>query len=322
MLGKLPQTAQRELFRPMLIDIINPDGTADVVAVYDYYPFGMQMSSRSFNSEDYRYGFGGHEKDDELKSNGNHISFGDYGYDPRLGRRWRPDPVDQVSISNYAAFANNPVMFIDPDGKIVMFTGDDQLLPSVTNQLRSTFAGELAITIKEGIINAYHIGMGPISPRAQTFLDAVRDQNVAVGVELTSLNYTPDGFWITGGAFLGSKVIDNTVVAVQYVNPSKAKKHDEFYETPIGTTILHEILEAYIGGVNSPGTTAPTFDTTTPEYDVFLNSHNQAMDIDPRYKTPNIVEQQDDENCPTGIYYIKDLPDGTSTELLINDLSK
>jgi IS5 family transposase len=25
MLGKLPQTAQRELFRPMLIDIINPN---------------------------------------------------------------------------------------------------------------------------------------------------------------------------------------------------------------------------------------------------------------------------------------------------------
>jgi RHS repeat-associated protein len=89
----------------------------DIVSASDFYPFGMQMSGRNYKSDVYRYGFGGHEKDDEVKGNGNHLSFGDFGYDPRLGRRWRPDPVDQISISNYAAFRNNSIFFIDPDGR-------------------------------------------------------------------------------------------------------------------------------------------------------------------------------------------------------------
>jgi hypothetical protein len=37
-----------------------------VVSVTDYYPFGLSMSGRSsFQSEDYRYGFNGKEKDSE-----------------------------------------------------------------------------------------------------------------------------------------------------------------------------------------------------------------------------------------------------------------
>ena len=65
----------------------------------------------------YRYGFNGHENDDEIKGTGNHLSFGDYGYDPRLGRRWNLDPVEQVGISPYATFNNNPIYFIDIDGQ-------------------------------------------------------------------------------------------------------------------------------------------------------------------------------------------------------------
>jgi hypothetical protein len=34
-------------------------------------------------------------------------------YDTRLGRRWNVDPVDQIYISNYATFKNNPILFED-----------------------------------------------------------------------------------------------------------------------------------------------------------------------------------------------------------------
>lgn len=37
-------------------------------------------------------------------------------YDPRLARRWNVDPVDQISISNYATFGNVPTKFTDPKG--------------------------------------------------------------------------------------------------------------------------------------------------------------------------------------------------------------
>jgi hypothetical protein len=64
----------------------------------------------------YRYGFNSHEQDNELKGRGNHLSFGDFGYDSRTGRRWNIDPIEQVGISSYAVFNNNPNFYTDPDG--------------------------------------------------------------------------------------------------------------------------------------------------------------------------------------------------------------
>ena len=41
-------------------------------------------------------------------------------YDARLGRRWNLDPKSQMSISDYATFANNPIYNIDPNGDEVV----------------------------------------------------------------------------------------------------------------------------------------------------------------------------------------------------------
>ncbi|WMJ74875.1 hypothetical protein RCC89_17155 [Cytophagaceae bacterium ABcell3] len=54
----------------------NNDGKADVYyarvqSLNDYYPFGMMMPGRNYSSQDYRYGFNGMEKDDEVKGSGN-----------------------------------------------------------------------------------------------------------------------------------------------------------------------------------------------------------------------------------------------------------
>ncbi len=90
-----------------------------VLAATDYYPFGMQMPDRTHMSPNYRYGFGGHEKDDEVAGSGNHLSFGDYGYDSRLGRRWNVDPQanQMADVSPYATYFNNPIFYVDPDGE-------------------------------------------------------------------------------------------------------------------------------------------------------------------------------------------------------------
>jgi RHS repeat-associated protein len=79
--------------------------------------FGSAINSRAFACGEYRFGMNGQEKDDEVKGDGNHLAFGDYGYDTRLGRRWNIDPVEQPDISGYAVFNNNPNFFTDPDGE-------------------------------------------------------------------------------------------------------------------------------------------------------------------------------------------------------------
>ena len=92
----------------------------DNIMQSNLHSFGMLMKERTFSSGDYRFGFNGFEKDDEIKGSGNHLSFGDYGYDPRIGRRWNVDPEISAmpSLSSYAVFKNNPIMFIDPSGRI------------------------------------------------------------------------------------------------------------------------------------------------------------------------------------------------------------
>jgi len=105
---------------------------ADVVSYSDYYPYGMQMPGRkqlrdldangnpvyvpANGSDGYRYGFGGQEKDNEIAGNGNSYTAEFWQYDPRLGRRWNIDPVVKEHESPYAAFGNNPIWFMDPNG--------------------------------------------------------------------------------------------------------------------------------------------------------------------------------------------------------------
>jgi RHS repeat-associated protein len=81
--------------------------------VNEYYPFGM-LTDRSVQAGQYRYGMNGQEKVDEISGNNYTAMF--WEYDPRLGRRWNQDPKPNPSISNYAAFANNPIWFTDKNG--------------------------------------------------------------------------------------------------------------------------------------------------------------------------------------------------------------
>jgi RHS repeat-associated protein len=52
----------------------------------DYSGFGVQLDGRTSESEGYRYGFNGMEKDDEIKGPGNSYDFGARMYDARVGR--------------------------------------------------------------------------------------------------------------------------------------------------------------------------------------------------------------------------------------------
>jgi len=103
---------------------------AELVSATHYYPGGMQ--ALSFNSGDYRYGFNGKEKDDEIKGEGNSYDFGARLLDPRIGRWLSLDPAarEYPSVSDYSYVANMPTIAIDPDGKRIFFVagaGNDQV---------------------------------------------------------------------------------------------------------------------------------------------------------------------------------------------------
>lgn len=88
-----------------------------MVTSNNYYPGGMLMPGFAINSRLYKYGHGGHEKDDEISGSGNWYSFGDYGYMPRIMRRPGLDPVNNPEQSAYVVYNNNPIYWLDQDGE-------------------------------------------------------------------------------------------------------------------------------------------------------------------------------------------------------------
>ncbi len=100
---------------------VNSDGTyrANLLSSSDYYPYGMVMPKSDYSSSDYRYGYQGMEKDNEIKDGGNSYDFGARFLDPRVGRWLSLDPKAEKfpSESPYSAMANNSINYVDPDGK-------------------------------------------------------------------------------------------------------------------------------------------------------------------------------------------------------------
>jgi RHS repeat-associated protein len=91
---------------------------AVVVKTADYYPGGMIMPERHTQDIDYRFGYNGMEKDDEVSGNGNSYTTEFRQYDPRL-LRWKSlDPLmaSYPWMSPYCAFNNNSIYYIDPYG--------------------------------------------------------------------------------------------------------------------------------------------------------------------------------------------------------------
>lgn len=93
---------------------------ADIQQASMYYPFGsLQPNRHHVGPEDYRYGFNGMEKDNEIKGNANSLDFGARVYDPRVGRWLSVDPLYnlQPGWSTYKFAKDNPLIYIDPEGK-------------------------------------------------------------------------------------------------------------------------------------------------------------------------------------------------------------
>lgn len=97
---------------------------ADVLSAQDYYPGGSLLPGRTFTSNDYRYGYQGSEKDDEITGvTGAHITTTFRELDTRLLRWWSIDPKANASQSPYMSMGGNPIWNNDPFGDTVKYSG-------------------------------------------------------------------------------------------------------------------------------------------------------------------------------------------------------
>jgi RHS repeat-associated protein len=134
----------------------NSDGvidyyTADVVTANDFYPGGMTMPGRKYeNGTSYRYGFNGKEEDNEISGDGNKLDFGSRIFDSRLVRWLSTDPLQAKYpfASPYNFVLNNPISFIDPDGKDIIIGENYANTHFWTTFLNKTFDGNVQFKIE------------------------------------------------------------------------------------------------------------------------------------------------------------------------------
>ena len=85
----------------------------------NYYPFGMSLVGRNYQSPDYRYGFNGKERDDEgLGGGGATYDYGFRIYNAQIGKFLSVDPLFKgyPYYTPYQFAGNMPVWAIDLDG--------------------------------------------------------------------------------------------------------------------------------------------------------------------------------------------------------------
>ncbi|WP_131797279.1 RHS repeat-associated core domain-containing protein, partial [Chryseobacterium kwangjuense] len=252
---------------------------AEIIEESNYYPFGLKHEGYNVlgGNPAYKYKYNGKE----LQETGMY----DYGarfYMADLGRWGVIDPLAEQyrrhSTYNYAV--NNPIRFIDPDGRgvnDVVITGDlkdkafKQLQSKTTNlDLKIDKNGKVTGSVKEG---------ATATKAEQKLLEATNDHSVIVNLEATSANQTADGNYIVSGSYGGNKVVEGengeTITeGYQILNPNQAEKVDKAEKSPQGSAALHEILESYISASETPGSSKGNI----PNY---LNAHNKASALDP-----------------------------------------
>ena len=99
-----------------------------------YYPFGLAHGHGNLNLN--RYLFSGKELQDQTLG-GKLLGLYDFGsrfYDPTLGRWFNVDPKLEF-VSPYGYCANNPVLYIDPNGEDIVLTISKDVTVTVATRL-------------------------------------------------------------------------------------------------------------------------------------------------------------------------------------------
>lgn len=174
----------------------------------EYLPFGETLVDEHLNSYNTPFKFNGKELDDET---GNYY-YGARYYDPKLSIWLSVDPLAEKypNISPYAYVANNPIIYIDPDGReIILSFASTSAMTSYSNLVNSALGGKYQVNLVAiaGTSN-YRVEIATLNSKASITkeqkqfykqLNKVVNSNKTINQEVVEndANTTVDS-WVTG----------------------------------------------------------------------------------------------------------------------------
>ncbi len=123
----------------------------------DYYTYGMLLPGRhgSVNSDAYRYGFQGQERDDEVKGEGNSYNYTYRMHDPRLVRFFAVDPLTHQYpyYSPYQFSGNRLIDAVELEGleEFIVGLAREDHTPSISNPAGEAIISEIVGVVREDL---------------------------------------------------------------------------------------------------------------------------------------------------------------------------
>ncbi|WP_197027659.1 DUF6443 domain-containing protein [Prevotella sp. 10(H)] len=188
--------------------VANQRGTA--IQTNHYYPFGMAYAENSTTEQGKQpYKYNGKELDQHHQ-----LNMYDYSarfYEPGIGRFSTVDPLAEkyYSISPYAYTANNPIKFIDPDGKQVGFPitsplgNKTQVNQAYLNQ-KYPYGASMGKKIEEALYNMAPTAVG-ISVGGKAALGAFAEGKLSMYIVIKGKDSGPQ-FYATGSVGVETNV--------------------------------------------------------------------------------------------------------------------
>lgn len=237
-----------------------------------------------YSADDYRYGFQGQEKDDEIKGPGNSINYKYRMHDPRLGRFFAVDPLAKKNpfYSPYAFSGNKVIHAVELEG----LEEDIVIRKQFSSQIRTAIE---VLTEKE--TEAYNT-REQMDKNVQDTKDLQdvkamwdilslipTEKWLEVAITTTGIMYVPD-----------DQVIDEEIQIWEQYKEDYQSIYNSYRNERLTLMKELEMLENSTISVQEDGTIE--LETSKPEY---KSGYGMELEVNARRKLESMVNQYNDE---------------------------